>query len=436
MGAKSYQPRMWLGDKPTRKVEKNTIYQGDNLPIMKELESGKIDMIYIDPPFCAQSVFKGKAFGNEDNAPEFNDLWGGGVNSYIHWLKPRLRECHRLLSSKGVFCLHLDQNSVHYAKIELDKIFGYKNFVNDIIWWYGGAAKISNKFPQKFDTILIYSKENKHTFNPIFEPTPDYLLKRARKDNDGRLWVDQRLGVKGETLEKLRKEGRTFKTKSGGERRKQFLDEMQGKPIQNVWTLPIINSQAKERLGYPTQKPLALLDRLIKAFTNKGDLVGDFFCGCGTTTSSAQNLGRAWVGGDISKDAIKVIKDRMKNDHNLRIKILKPNQLSTKDVMRLDPFEFESHVVSLIGQPNLKQRGDGGVDGYTYDHVPIQVKKSYKIGRPVLDGFYKHIQKRGAGIIIAHSFSKGLIEEKMKLENENGWVIDLIETRDLLRDAA
>ena len=404
MGAKSYQPRMWLGDKPTRKVEKNTIYQGDNLPIMKELESGKIDMIYIDPPFCAQSVFKGKAFGTDGNAINFNDQWGGGVNSYIHWLKPRLRECHRLLSSKGVLCLHLDQNSVHYAKIELDKIFGSENLVNELVWCYGSGGVSKKHFSKKHDTILVYSKNKKYTFNvdDVREPYKE-KCKVAYKIVNGKKY-----------------------------KRKHEL----GRVPYDWFELPILTNTAKERLGYPTQKPLALLDKLIKAFTDKGDTVADFFCGCGTTVSSSQNLGRAWVGGDISGDAIEVIKKRMKKDHDLKIKVIKPNQLSTKDVMCLDPFEFESHVVSLIGQPNLKQRGDGGVDGYTYDHVPIQVKKSYKIGRPVLDGFYKHIQQRGAGIIIAHSFSKGLIEEKMKLENENGWVIDLIETRDLLRDAA
>lgn len=282
----------------------NKVVCMDNLEFMKTLPDESVDFIYIDPPFFTQREFKKDGVGFSD---KFESL-----NHFIYdFLTRRFVECKRILKPTGVFCLHLDCRTVHYAKVKLDITFGYDNFVNEIVWWYGGAAKISNKFPQKFDTILIYSKENKHTFNPIFEPTPDYLLKRARKDNDGRLWVDQRLGVRGEALEKLRKEGRTFKTKSGGERRKQFLDEMQGKPIQNVWTLPIINSQAKERLGYPTQKPLSLLDRLIKAFTNKGDLVADFFCGSGTTLVAAKKLGRNFIGCDINKDAVNISKERL-----------------------------------------------------------------------------------------------------------------------------
>ena len=461
---------MWLGDKPTRKVEKNTIYQGDNLPIMKELESGKIDMIYIDPPFCAQSVFKGKAFGNEDNAPEFNDEWGGGINSYIHWLKPRLRECHRLLSEKGCLFLHLDHKSVHYAKIELDKIFGSENFRNEIIWRrkIGSNTTGGHKsWPNNCDYILYYSKSLKHKFKPVYiddsselpdsikkmyryddgdglgyyrlgpmaapsdSPTLKFIFKGIKPPSKGWRWTKQR-------MEKAFNDGLLkVNNEKGTITQKMYLKNRKGMLTESLWTdIRCLQGGSKEYIGYPTQKPLELLDRMIEATTNKGDVVADFFCGCGTTISSAQKMGRAWLGSDISKDAIKTIKRRMDRDHNLKIKVINTNQPSKAKIMEMDPFDFEHHVVSLIGIPNQKQRGDGGVDGHTYDHIPIQVKKSYKIGRRVIDEFYKHIQKRGAGIIIAHSFSKDLIEEKMKLENENGWVIDLIPTRDLLRDAA
>lgn len=170
--------------------------------------------------------------------------------------------------------------------------------------------------------------------------------------------------------------------------------------------------------------------------TDKNDMVFDAFCGCGTTINVAHSLNRKWLGCDISKDAIKEIRFEFARDHNLKIQVIKTGSLSKDNILRLDPFEFERYLVGLIGQPNLKQRGDGGVDGYTYDHIPIQVKKSYKIGRPVIDSFYKHIEKRGAGIIIAHSFCSSLIEEKNRIENEKGWQIDLIETRDLIRDAS
>ena len=335
---------------------------------------------------------------------------GGGVQSYIHWLKPRLKEFHRVLSPNGVFCLHLDQRSVHYAKVELDKIFGEKNLINQIIWFYktGGASK--KHFSKKHDVILIYGKSNKWTFNPKKEKT--YTKSKSRKAG----------------LQNYGKGDCEFFKDENGVYNLTY--------IKDVWEIPYINSQAKERLGYPTQKPLALLNRIIESFTNTGDMVFDGFCGCGTTLSSAQNLGRQWLGCDISNQAIKVIRKRMALEHNLKIKVIPTGSLSKDNILRLDPFEFERYVVSLIGQPNLKQRGDGGVDGYTYNHIPIQVKKSYKIGRPVLDSFYKHIEKRGAGIIIAHSFCSSLIEEKNRIENQKGWQIDLIETRDLIRDAS
>ena len=127
----------------------------------------------------------------------------------------------------------------------------------------------------------------------------------------------------------------------------------------------------------------------------------------------------------------------MIRDHKLKIEVIKDDSLSKSEIMSLSPFDFERHMVSLIGgTPNTQQRRDGGVDGYTYDHIPIQVKKSHGVGRPVVDAFFKHIQKRGAGIIIAHSFSRDAHEEVNRLENEHGYTIYLMYTRDLLRDAS
>lgn len=341
---------------------------------------------------------------------------GGGVNSYIHWLTPRLRECHRLLKSTGVFCLHLDHRSVHYARIELDKIFDEKNFINEIIWCYSNSGRASKGFCKKHDTILIYSKTKDFFWNDYKIPISEKYLKSHYKQKD--------------------KNGKRCRIRIDAVKERVYYPN-NGMSCNDWWTdIPSVNSMAKERIGYPTQKPLTLLNRFIKAFTNKGDMVFDAFCGCGTTISSAQNLGRNWMGIDISKNAISVIRKRMAKEHQLKIKVIKTDSLSKADVLRLDPFEFERYVVSLIGTPNLKQRGDGGIDGYTHNYIPIQVKKSYNVGRPVIDSFYKHVEKRGAGVIIAHSFCKTAYEEIRKIENEKGFVIDLIETRDLLRDAS
>ena len=153
--------------RPNRKIKSNVVFQGDNLEIMRELEPDKIDFIYIDPPFCAGSVRKSKAWGK--TLCTFTDEWGGGIQSYIRWLVPRLRECHRLLKPTGVFCLHLDYRSVHYAKVELDKIFGANNFVNEIIWFYKTGGLSKRWFGRKHDNILFYSKTNNYKFNLLKE---------------------------------------------------------------------------------------------------------------------------------------------------------------------------------------------------------------------------------------------------------------------------
>ena len=410
---------------PSRKVKANQIYQGDNLEIMRSLEEGKIDLIYIDPPFCAQNVFKSKAWGKKEIS--FNDQWGGGVNSYIHWLVSRFRECHRLLKNTGVLCVHLDWRSVHYAKVELDKVFGEKNFVNEIVWAYKSGGIGKTHFPKKHDNILIYSKTNKYQFNKndvgVVRNECQGCKKVLSKKNNMKKCID--------------KDGRIYRTmKSNGKIYKYYDDEKVLPP--DVWVgLNHLQQKDPERLGYPTQKPLALLERLIKAFTNKGDVVADFFCGCGTTVSAAQKLERKWLGADISPDAIKVIRKRMAKEHRLKIEVINTNQLTRAQIYRLNPFEFEEKMVRMLGgTPNLKKVGDGGVDGRMYDSTPIQVKKSPNVGRPVVDSFYKHVKSGNRkGIIVAKSFSKTAKEEVQRLRNEEWLEIDLVPSDDLIRGA-
>ena len=401
--------------KPYQKIETDLVFLGDNLEIMRELEPNKIQLIYIDPPFCAQNVLKSKAWGKK--IVSFNDEWGGGVQSYIRWLVPRLRECHRLLSPTGVFCLHLDQRSSHYARVELDKIFGSKNFINEIIWCYSNSGRSSKGFCKKHDTILIYSKTKSFFWNNYKIPVSEKYLNSHYKQKD--------------------KNGKRCRIRIDAGKERIYYPK-NGMTCNDWWIdVPSVNSVAKERLGYPTQKPLALLDRLIKAFTNKGDMVLDSFCGCGTTISSAQNLGRKWLGIDLSKDAIQVIKKRMVKEHGLKIKIIKTDTLSRAQIYQLDPFKFERRMVEMIGgTPNLKQRRDGGIDGRCFDHTPIQVKKSFNVGRPVIDSFYKHVKGgNGRGVIIARSFSKEAYEEVNRLYMKEGLSIDLVPSDDIVRDA-
>ena len=172
---------------------------------------------------------------------------------------------------------------------------------------------MKSTFPRKHDLLFIYSKQsNGYRFNPQYAPLKDYLYERARKDPDGRLWVDQNVGeITREKFKELEEKGYIFKTTAGNYRRKQYLDEMHGDMIDNVWEIPIINSQAIERLNFDTQKPEALLERIIKASSNEGDLVADIFCGSGTTQAVAEKLGRRWIGCDLSRFAIQVTRKRL-----------------------------------------------------------------------------------------------------------------------------
>ena len=252
---------------------------------MRSLEEGEIQLIAIDPPFCSGSVRKSERSGED---VQFDDCWKGGVQSYVQWLVPRLRECHRLLKDTGVLSLHLDQSASHYAKVELDKIFGEGNFINEIIWSYksGGASKRS--FAKKHDNILVYSRGKKWTFN--VQKEKDYKRKKVGINNGGAScthFLKDHIGVYNLVIPR------------------------------DVWEIPIINSQAHERAGYPTQKPLPLYEKIIKAFTNEEDIVADFFCGSGTTLVASQNLGRKWIGADASNYAINFVCRRMNRDHNV-----------------------------------------------------------------------------------------------------------------------
>ena len=325
----------------------NTLYTGDNLYILNGMNSDSVDLIYLDPPFNSKRLYKAP-IGSKAKGTKFSDIWkwkdvdeecliklflnyphmvqfirsieglhSKAMMAYITYMAQRIIELYRVLKSTGSFYLHCDPTASHYLKIVLDRVFGKNNFRNEIIWHYGGPVRMSNKFPSKSDVLLFYSKEDTNTFNQPYGPLPEYLYERARSDIDGRLWVDQRLGVTGEKLKQYRNEGRTFMTKRGGERLKQYLDEMDGKPIDNVWSIPIINSQSNERTGYPTQKPLALLHRIIQASSNAGDMVLDPFCGCATTCVAAQQLAREWIGIDLEEQAATLVMERLEDDAGL-----------------------------------------------------------------------------------------------------------------------
>ena len=276
-------------DEKNKKHPLNALYFGDNLQILRSLPSSSIDLIYIDPPFFSGRVYN-QVWGDNNEVRTFNDIWDGGLPTYLIWLNARLWEMKRVLKETGSIYVHLDWHASHYVKCEMDKIFGYKNFLNEIIWCYKRWTAVSKKFQKLHDIILFYSKSEQYKFNEILVPYDDKERHYTEKDNEGEFrW--QYLG------------GKKYK-----------LYKKEGVKVGDWWEVDYLNSMAKERIGYPTQKPEALLERIIKASSSECDVVADFFCGGGTTLAVAQKLKRRFIGSDISRVAVSVTLDRLIRD--------------------------------------------------------------------------------------------------------------------------
>ena len=246
---------------------------------MTRLSDGGCDFIYIDPPFCS-----GRRRSARNSASAFDDQWLGGREAYVDFMRPRLVQCHRLLAESGSLAVHIDWRVTHHVRLLLDEVFGEANFLNEIIWQYrtGGVSK--QWLGRKHDTILVYARSiGSHTFNLIREG--EFRTDGLRRDE----------------------EGRPYKSTTKG----RIYFNADGPALTDVWDIPFLSTVSLERVQWPTQKPLALLERLIRIFTNPGDLVADFFCGSGTTLVAAKKLDRAWFGCDISQEAIRISETRL-----------------------------------------------------------------------------------------------------------------------------
>jgi adenine-specific DNA-methyltransferase len=317
-----------------------------NGPLRKEIEEqGGLKLIYIDPPFDVGADFSMKVeIGDEELTKNpsvieevaYRDTWGKGTDSFISMIYERLHLMHQLLADDGCIYVHCDYRVSSYIKNILDEIFGISNYRNEIIWKRSTAHNDSGGYGNLHDTIYFYSKSQDYTFNVQYDPySKEYIETYFRhKDNKGK-FLDRDLSSKGlqgggytyewkgkpgpwrcpkTTMEKYEKEDRIYYTSNGTPRYKQYLDEMEGVPAQDIWTnIYAVNSQAKERINYPTQKPEALVERIIKTSTNPGDLVADFFVGSGTTASVAEKLGRKWICSDLGRFGVHTTRKRMIN---------------------------------------------------------------------------------------------------------------------------
>lgn len=247
--------------------------------------------------------------------------------------------------------------------------------------------------------------------------------------------------ISKEKMEQWDKEGRLYfpKSKDGRIQRKRFLDELKGFPVQNLWDdIQMLSSQSSERLGYPTQKPVALLERIIKTATDEEDIVLDPFCGCGTTLIAAQRLRRKWIGIDISPTACKLMKKRMQKEFKINVQVIH-GEVDMDYIRKLAPFDFQNWVVvdKFLGKASSRKSGDMGIDGFTPEILggfPIQVKQSDNVSRNVVDNFetaMRRINKK-KGYIVAFSFVRHANEEAARAKNEDGLEIILRTVQELI----
>jgi len=404
-------------------MKNRTLFFGDNLDILRDKfpgNAGYFDLIYLDPPFNSNRnynvLFKEGISENHAQVQAFEDSWHwtreaektfeelvgtrqsitpinqniselmtgfekivgrNDVMAYLVMMTMRLIELHRVLKPTGSIYLHCDSTASHYLKIVMDAIFDKHNFRNEIVWKRSSGFKRSTakKFPQKHDILLFYVKSREHSFKTQYIPHDPKYLERFRPDATGRLC-------------------RTDVNPTKGGRRTIYLDDVKGNIVDSVWTdINPVNPVAKERLGYQTQKPEKLLERIISASSKEGDWILDPFCGCGTTVAVAEKLNRNWVGIDITTLAINLVKHRLLKEFDVKIRSkditidgLPKDLEGAEELFHKDPFEFEYWALDLVNAMPARSKSHGrmrgadrGVDGIiTFKDTDVRHNPAYK----------------------------------------------------------
>ena len=425
-----------------------TIWTGDNLDVLRGMNSECVDLIYLDPPFNSNRTYQAPV-GSKAAGAAFKDTWalsdldvawmgliadeqpaianllhsaslthGKGMQSYLTMMAVRLLEMRRVLKPTGSIYLHCDPTASHYLKLLMDAVFGAGNFRNEVTWQrrYGAFSTLhkSKKFGVVTDSLLFYAKSDATQFHPQYsmdDPQYQDYVKRTFKhvDDNGRRYRIADLAnpalrpnliyeykgyqppkngwaISKEKMEQWDVEGRLhFPSKSTGRiQRRRFLDELKGKPVQNLWTdIKMVSSQSTERIGYPTQKPLTLLGRIIAASSNPGDMVLDPFCGCATACVAAEILKRQWVGIDLSPIAYTLVRQRLSKEvgigseeqsHFTGWKVTHRDDIPRRtDIETPIPYRQNKHV--LFGQQEGLCNGCGVMfpfRNFTVDHMVPQ----------------------------------------------------------------
>ncbi len=452
---------------------KNQLFYGDNLFVLREhVADESIDLVYLDPPFNSNTsynvLFKEHGTDAASQIQAFEDTWrwdehaaqayhetveGGGklsetlqafrkiagetdILAYLSMMAPRLAELQRVLKPTGSIYLHCDPTAGHYLKLLMDAVFSPENFRNEIIWYYYNKLHDSRKklFSRASDTIFFYTKnvEAAFTFHQLKELRDEPVRQLKQKKLKGKI-----VNVKDE------KGHVVYQMKAD-------------RTIDNVWRIPCLQPASTERLGYPTQKPIAVLERILKASSDEGDVVLDPFCGCGTTIDAAQKLGRQWIGIDITHLAINLIKHRLQDTYGSEINkayevIGEPTSVPDARILAgADPYQFQWWALGLVGARPVDQKkgADRGIDGRIYFHegdgVTKQVILSVKGGKNVtvkdVRDLKAVVEREGAAIgvmLLMHPATKPMRAEAADSGNyQSPWAkhpkVQILTIRELL----
>ena len=423
-------------------MPENTLYYGDNLDVLRRyIASESVDLVYLDPPFNSNATYNvlfaehsGEKAASQVKA--FEDTWswdeeaartyfetvqaGGGVANalqafftllgesnmmaYLAMMAPRLVELSRVLKPTGSIYLHCDPTASHYLKLLMDAVFGASQFRNEVLWLYRKFGRAGRYFPRSHDVLLFYAKSKHNLFNPQYVPPSESTLKR---------WGTKKRGGKDPRV------------------RYATEEESPGAVMPDYWDIRLIIGANPERLGYPTQKPEALLERIILASSNEGDVILDPFCGCGTAIAVAHRLKRRWVGIDITHLAVNLMKFRLLTAFGEGVKaeyevIGEPTDVEgARQLAKEDPFQFQLWALGLVGARPMEQKkgADKGIDGRIYFHegsptdvkqIILSVKAGANIHRSYVHELRGVVDREGAkiGVLITmESPTKPMREE-------------------------
>ena len=337
-------------------METNKIYHGNCVEKLKEIEANKVDLIYFDPPFFTQ---RKHSLTNKDNSKtyEFDDKYNS-IEEYLELVENVLAQSKRVLKNTGSVFLHCDKTASHNIRVVMDKVFGGENFQSEIIWSYKRWSNAKKGLLNAHQVIFFYSKTQDFKFNTLYT---DY----SATTNLDQILQDRERNENGKSVYKKDENGNVILGK-----------EKKGVPLSDVWEIPYLNPKAKERTGYPTQKPVLLLNQILNIVTDEGDLVVDPFCGSGTTCVSAKSLKRQFIGIDISKDAVELANSRLEE-----MVISESNLLNKGTNEYQEKTEKELAILQNINAFPVQR--NSGIDGFLKDHfeglpVPVKIQGEYE----------------------------------------------------------